>query len=341
MSISALRDRVRKELLEFSWGQWAQLGLSAHTTRSDRWVVDPETLVLFTAEVARRDPRLFDEVLDWMSLNGRLLSLQRLRNLTGRFPIDRKLVDAVVAWVGESTPSLHWSKAGQHGNSRRAKGVPLFSPDVVSFVGEADPVFSRHGYVRPRVRRSRKSNEPDVRAPVNLAFQLRLILGPGSRSEIMRILLTAADGPLDAARIADEAGFAKRNVNETLTALVGSGVVKARWSGNERVFLAFRDRWSTLLDLGPSADNMPSFVSWIHLLPILMEVLAWLEREAETADSEYLISSRARDLVERISLDLEMVGVAVPPSRSYPGAAYLSAFEEPVESLLAFIGSKS
>src|SRR6266542_1497508 len=241
MSISALRDRVRKELLEFSWSQWAQLGLSAHTTRSDRWVVDPETLVLFTAEVARRDPRLFDEVLDWMSLNGRLLSLQRLRNLTGRFPIDRKLVDAVVAWVGESTPSLHWSKAGQHGNSRRAKGVPLFSPDVASFVGEADPFFSRHGYVRTRVNRSRKANEPDVRAPVNFAFQLRLILGPGSRSEIMRILLTAADGPLDAARIADEAGFAKRNVHETLTALVGSGVVKARWSGNERVFLAFRD----------------------------------------------------------------------------------------------------
>lgn len=341
MSISTLRDRVRKELLEFSWSQWAQLGLSAHTTRSDRWAMDPEGLVLFTVEVARRDPRLFDELLDWMSLNGRLLSLQRLRNLTKRFPLDRKLVDAVVAWVGESTPSLHWSKAGQQPNKQREEGVPLFSPDVVSFLGEVDPIFSRHGYVRPRASRSHKSNEPDLRAPVSLAFQLRLVLGPGSRSEIMRVLLTAADGPLDAARIADEAGFAKRNVNETLTALVVSGVVKARWSANERVFLAFRDKWSTLLELGPSADNMPAFVSWIHLLPVLMDVLAWSEREAETKDSEYLISSRARDLMERIAPDLEMVGLAAPPSRSYPGAAYLPAFLETMESLLAVIGSRS
>jgi hypothetical protein len=341
MSISALRDRVRKELLEFSWSQWAQLGLSAHTTRSDRWAVDPEALIVFTAEVARRDPRLFDELLDWMSLNGRLLSLQRLRNLTGRFPLDRKLVEAVVAWVGESTPSLRWSKAGQQGSEGKGKGVPLFSQDVVSFLGEVDPTFSRHGYVRPRARRSHKSSEPDLRAPVSLAFQLRLVLGPGSRSEIMRVLLTAADGPLDAARIADEAGFAKRNVNETLSTLVVSGVVKARWSGNERVFLALRDKWSTLLELGPSADNMPTFVSWIHLLPVLVDVLAWLEREAETTDSAYLVSSRARDLMERVTLNLEIVGLAVPPRRSYPGAAYLPAFVETVESLLAMIGSES
>lgn len=341
MSISTLRDRVRNELLEFSWSQWAQLGLSAHTTRTDRWAVDPEALILFTAEVARRDPRLFDELLDWMTLNGRLLSLQRLRNLTDRFPLDRKLLDAVVAWVGESAPSLHWSKASQQESEGKRKGVPLFSRDVVSFLGEADPVFWRYGYVRPPASRSHKSTEPDVRAPVNFAFQLRLVLGPGSRSEIMRVLLTAAEGPLDAARIADEAGFAKRNVNETLTALVLSGVVKARWSANERVFLAFRDRWSALLELGPSADNAPTFVTWIHLLPVLVKMLAWLEREAETTDSEYLISSRARDLMERITPDLEMVGLAVPPSRLYPGAAYLPAFVETVESLLAMISSDS
>jgi len=69
--------------------------------------------------------------------------------------------------------------------------------DVVSFLGEADPIFSRYGYVRPPASRSHKSTEPDVQAPVNFAFQLRLMLGPGSRSEIMRILLTAAAPRLD------------------------------------------------------------------------------------------------------------------------------------------------
>lgn len=335
MLISELRDRVRKELLEFAWSQWAQLGLSAHPTRSDRWAIDPEALNLFTVEVARRDPRLFDELLDWMSLNGRLLSLQRLRNLVSRFRLDRKLVDAVVAWVGESAPSLRWPKAGQRGSQRKPRGEPLFSEDAVSFVGEPDQVFARYGYWRPPAHRSGKSSEPDVQAEINLAFRLRLLLGPGTRSEVMRILLTFTDGSLDAARIADEAGFAKRNVNEALTALVESGAVKARWSGNERVFLASRERWATLLEIGPSRVRMPTFLSWVHLLPPLLEILLWLEREAEAGHSEYLVSSHGRDLVERTAPDLETVGVVVPRSRSLRSTAYLPAFEELVQSLLA------
>lgn len=338
MLISELRQRVRKELLEFAWSQWAQLGLSAHPTRSDRWALDPEALILFTLDVARRDPRLFDELLDWMSLNGRLLSLQRLRNLIPRFPLDRNLIEAVVVWVGEATSSLRWAKSGQRSGEPKAPGVPVFDSDIVSFVGQADSTFARHGYERPPAERSRKSSEPDIQAPPNFAFQLRLLFGPGSRSEVTRILLTFTDGALDAARIADEAGFAKRNVNEALTALVASRVVKARWSGNERVFLAFRDKWATILEIGPSADHLPAFVSWVHLLPALAEVLAWLEQEAGTSDSEYLVSSRARYLVERIAPDLQVLGLTVQSSRSLPGPAYFPAFESLVESLLASIG---
>ena len=44
---------------------------------------------------------------------------------------------------------------------------------------------------------------------------------------MIRILLTFLDGPLDAARISDEAGFAKRNVSDTLAGLAASRVIKA------------------------------------------------------------------------------------------------------------------
>ena len=58
----------------------------------------------------------------------------------------------------------------------------------------------------------------------------------------MRVLLTYPEGPLDAARIGDEAGFAKRNINDVLTSLTASGVIKAAWAGNERHFTAYRER---------------------------------------------------------------------------------------------------
>jgi DNA-binding transcriptional regulator GbsR (MarR family) len=168
---------------------------------------------------------------------------------------------------------------------------------------------------------------------VNLAFQLRHLFGPGSRSEVMRVLLTYSAGSLDAARISDEAGFSKRNASDALTELAASGVIKATWSGNERHFAASRDRWAALLNLG-SADNLPAFVPWVHVLPAALEIITWLDSEARTADSEYLVASRAHSLIDRIARDLEMAGVEVPQRRSAPGAAYLPAVADATESLL-------
>jgi hypothetical protein len=335
MSLSDLRDRAQRGFLEFAWRQWAQVGLSANVTGFDRWAIDPEALILFTIAVARRDPRLFDEMLDWLADNRRLLTIQRLRNVAARFPVDPALFGAALAWAGEAVPSLQGPRSQEQG--RRPENVPVFSPHIVGFVGEPDPTFAEYGYIRPRAVRSGKSSEPDVRHPVNLAFQLRHLFGPGSRSEVMRILLTFADGPLDAAKISDEAGFAKRNVSDTLTGFAASRVVKASWSGNERIFLAYRDKWAAILDLG-SAEHIPAFVSWIHLLPASLEILAWLENEAETADSEYLVSSRARNLMELVTHNLEMAGLDVSPRRPAHGASYMSTFADIVESLFAKMG---
>lgn len=149
MALSELRDRARRGFLDFAWRQWAQVGLSANVTGTDRWAIDPEALILFTIEVARRDPRLFDEMLDWLTGNRRLLSMQRLRNLTARFPVDPGLVGAVLGWAGESVPSLRGPKS-QRKHDQHPEHVPVFSPDVVGFIGEPDPAFAEHGYIRPR-----------------------------------------------------------------------------------------------------------------------------------------------------------------------------------------------
>lgn len=54
---------------------------------------------------------------------------------------------------------------------------------------------------------------------------------------------------------------------------------------------------------------MPAFVPWVHPIPASLEILARLEKEAGTTDSEYLISSRARDLIKRVTPSLEMAGL--------------------------------
>lgn len=338
MMLSELREKVSQEFLDFAWRQWAQAGVAANITFFDPWAIDPEALILFTIAVARRDPRLFDEIMDWMAVNRQLVSLQRLRNLSSRFPIDPQLIAAVIAWTEDSRSSVPHGPRMAEG--RQLQMRPVFGQDVLSFIGEPDPTFAQHGYVRPKVIRSQKSRAPDPKIAANFAFLLRHLFGPGSRSEAMRILLTFADGPLDVARISDEAGFAKRNVNESLLSLAASRTIKARRLRNERVFIAYRDKWANLLEIGPSAEFMPVFVSWVHLLPAFAEISEWLDRMIEAEHSEYMISSSARDLMEQISIDLDMAGLDIGPKTSSHGVAYLPVFVDTVDMLLCIIAAR-
>lgn len=216
MQISQFRAQVSQGLLDFAWRQWAQIGVSATVEGADRWAVDPEALILFTIGIGRREPRLFDEMLDWMAFNRDLLSMQRLRNLAARYPLPSGLVAAVIAWTRQAVPAK-WLVSAQADPVRERE--PVFSPDVLAFVSQTDPTFALHGFIRPQAARTGKSHQPDPALPVNLSFRLRNLLGPGGRAEVMRVLLTRKDGPLDAARIADEAAFAKRNISDVLVSL--------------------------------------------------------------------------------------------------------------------------
>jgi hypothetical protein len=338
MQISDLRATVNQGLLDFAWRQWSQIGVSASVTGNDQWAVDPEALILFTLGIARWDPRLFDEVLDWIALNQKTLSLQRLRNLTARFPVDVGLIGAAVAWARESVPTgvvASQERASQaHPKAIEQVKRPVFGADVLGFVARADPVFAEHGFIRPVVVRSGKSREPDPRRPVNFAFRLRHLFGPGSRSEVMRVLLTYRDGPLDAARIADEAAFAKRNASEALAAIAASGAISAKWSGNERHFRARQELWATLLGI----DELPVFVSWVHLLPATLEISIWLDEKAATTESDYLLGSRARTLIDKVGRDLEIAGVDIPQPPS-GGSAYLPSLAAMSNAILAALGA--
>jgi hypothetical protein len=95
MPTSATRQDLQGRLAAFLWRQWAQMGILATAEHRDRWAADPEALLLLSFEVGREEPRLFEEVLDWLVRNERLISIQRLRNLA-RDQDDGTLVEAVV-----------------------------------------------------------------------------------------------------------------------------------------------------------------------------------------------------------------------------------------------------
>jgi hypothetical protein len=329
MSISALRDVVRSELAAYAWDKWAQLGVFAPIERPDRRAIDPEALLLFTFEVGRNDPRLFDEVLDWLLTNEKLVSVQRLRNLCVD-DTDRNLAEAALAWVARQRPRAGFSSRAPE--NEPADPNPLFRT-ARQLIRNPDPTFLSFGFLKPDTEPSRKSSAPDLNVPINFTFRMRQLFGVGSRAEVFRYLITSLEAA-GAQELAESAGFAKRNINETLAALTASGAVAMYELGNERRYTVNRIQWGQLLGLKPAGS--PTRYDWPRLLLALRRLAQWIENPELEDLSDYMLASEARTLMDGLEPDFRFAGISSTGARP-SGDAYWNYFVENVEQIVSTV----
>jgi hypothetical protein len=324
MRAETLNAEVVTALQELAWNQWAQLGLSGAIPpgREER-AADPEALLLFTLEIGRTDPRLFDEVLDWLALNEPLMSAHRLRSLSAN-PIDRALVDAALDWTaGIRRPKR---RAAEVLTLSPAERQPLF-PGHMRLGGDLDPAFARHGFVRPPAKPSHKSQPPRLTMPISFAFRLRRMLGVGVRAEVIRALLTIRAPRLSGKVIAASAGFDQRNVREGLSQLHEAGVIVLTSLAGERYYSIDHTAWAALLGLDGGAPSLPFHHDWIQILRALTKIVRWLQQPGLDELSPFVRASHARTLAEELAPDLRYAGVPTELSTAR-GAAFWDEFAE-------------
>jgi hypothetical protein len=330
MSVETFRREVTAKLRDFAWDQWSQMGVSgASPSTAERRAADPEALLLFTLEVGRHDPRLFDEVLDWLVLNEPLVSVQRLRNLC-LDDMDRVLVDGALTWVARWRPRARLSSKSR-ADERDAEPKPLFVGLSVP-EGALEPSFARAGLLRSDFDPSRKSQPPDYAAAINLAFRLRRFLGIGARAEVVRTLLTIDAPRVTAGVVHASAGFTRPNVREALTQLDDAGVAETRAAGSDQFYALRRDDWIRLLRI--RERQMPEHRDWIQSLGSLRLVLRWLYDDRTESLSDYMRASEARALLDRVEADLRFAGFAVE-RRAATGADFWDEFVRTINGVLA------
>lgn len=302
MQASTLRNRVSAALLAFAWDEWAQMGVLAAPHRESPWAQDPEALLVFTFEVARDDPRLFDEVLDWLALNESLVSARRLRAIC-QDPTDERLVEAALTWVGQQRRG----RAPTSAQGRADQVSERLFRELRSPIRDEDPAFAAYGFRRQRAVPSEKSQAPDPTRPINFAFRLRHLLGLSARAEVVRCLLTLEAPWATAAVVARSAGYAKRNVQDALASLRAAGLVSMTAVGAEQRYAVDHAHWADFLDL----RSLPSQRDWPQLLGASRRILRWLDQGGLDELSLYMRASRARDLLEEVHGDLAYAGVPV------------------------------
>jgi hypothetical protein len=328
MTAAELRDEVVAALLALAWDQWSQLGVSAAApAQREERAADPEALLLFTLEIGRNDPRLFDEVLDWLALNEQLVSVHRLRNLSVD-PTDRALVEAALGW---SSTSRRRRRPGPEPRALSARLDQLF-PMIPAPTENLDEAFAQHGLARTRVKASGKSGVPRLHDPISFAFRLRRLLGVGVRAEVIRTLLTIRAARLSGKVITASAAFAQRNVREGLAQLMEAGVVEVAEISDDRHYSVRHTDWASLLGM-PAAPDLPLHYDWIPTYRALTRIVRWLQQPGLDDLSPYLRASQARTLVDTIAADLRYAGIPV----AVYGALGVDFWDEFIEIVRATI----
>lgn len=342
MSQHASAKAFQDAILSFIWRQWGQMGGSAPFAHEDVWCQDPEALLVFSLEAARKDPRMFDEILDWLAAHGRSLLRQRIENLLARDPeAPRPVIEAALART--LPPTSKRSREAQ-GTMDITEPAPLFEGGVTEAAafGEIDPTFRRYGLIRPPFHRSRKTRELDLLSLFNLPFRLRAIFGPGSRSEAIRYLLMHAAQGGSTVEIAEAITLSRPNVQQALEGLAAAGIcIKHPRNKKELMWRLDAERWQTWLELDES--RVPGWIDWPAAFEGLAAIWRWIHAPQRESESPYIRSSRARQLMAQAAPLLSNSGIRWRPAdpQRYPGEGYLAAFEQDLTALSTALNPKN
>ncbi|MGA9315336.1 MAG: hypothetical protein WBV77_11980 [Solirubrobacteraceae bacterium] len=299
-------ELLTEQLVSFAWDEWAQMGVFTAPNCVSPWAQDPEALIVFTLEIGRRDPRLFDEVLDWMLANETLFSVRRLRAMCIDQD-DRKLVAGTIGWLARQGPRARLKPRREDQAPGLTDLEPLFFGGGP--FGDADPDFAAAGLLRSVLLPSGKSTAPDLETSINFAFRLRAILGVGIRAELVRVMLTSHPSPATSQMLARAVGYSKRNVHDALGGLASAQVLMSFPIDGEQRYEINDEIWAALLQRDPAA--LPVHRDWPQLLGALRLIVRWRAEEEQLRVSKYMKQSGTRQLLVRISRDLAFAGIEV------------------------------
>ena len=274
-----------EQLLDLSWSLWTELGVAGPKRRHRHCLILLEELVILTSVLARQDPRLRDESLDWCARFHRFISVSRLKSLLPDLGEDAQEAFSEYAATLNSIAKTNW------------------------------PVLHRASPLQ--VTLSGKSRLSHLDSPALLHVRARALLGTGARADLITLFLTESKTHFSVSDTL-EMGYSKRNLADILEELSISGVYeKSRLRNQSQYCLAKREFLSGLL--GPVPERAPCWRCLIRVLLTCRETLIRNQHLSPTTQGVEL-----RNAIMDLAAPLNRLRVA-PPALQESLAAYQEA----------------
>ena len=303
MSIGIKKNIVRtitESAIDSAWIQWRSLGSLITAPKSARSLVDPEALVLASLTLRDHERRLWDVLTSWAVTGSKLLSVQRIKNLTPKYPkptTDRLAEFARIALM----------EGGDH-RWRKLAGA------------ESGP--------RPRTQELRgpSANGWD---PAALIVRLRLGIGVGLQADIVAFLLSQKDAWASSRVIAEATGYSVYAIRRTADKMAEARFVEST-ANKPLEYRADRAAWRAVLGL---EDEVLPWKYWYQVYALVANLVALSEEGALGAGTEYLLSSRLRDFADKHEDAFRLNRIPSLDPRQSAGEKYVAAFEQVAEGL--------
>lgn len=341
-SLQTFRTDLSNGLLNFIWRQWRAMGVSGSLPGHDDWLIDPESVLAFTTEIARRDARVFDEFLDWIACNGQWINVQRLStNVQHDGAGCKAAVGAIAAWLADRDRSAKWRGLAHRMKTEACHPAEAlfqsYPKGTLPVFEQCDQYFERYGLLRQPVDIRGMTQPVNMAAPGNAMFKSRAVFGIGIRADVIMYLLTTDGG--HSRRIASLLGYNHMRVRELLVGLAEAGVVTMRPVGRAKHYWIDKDRWRPVL---LERSEIPRWIDWRALIRGLSVI--WRETwsiDEERAD-DYIFSSNMRMAVRTARDDLHAsgAGIEIEEDRGHIAEDYLPVFLANMSRMLATLNGE-
>ncbi len=251
MLLNEFKNQYLDLLLSFLWKQWSSLGVAGYVDKEDEWIIDPEALLLLSFSIARYDARLFDEILDWMNVNGKFINIQRFKNILKKYPfISRTVLCAVADKMANIEPRRKnkWQQL--------AKLYPNNTNEILFFAknGTALPVgknvdieFQKHGFHRNNLELRHYSSLFKSGKAVSLILKSRALFGLNARAEVISYL---ADGKTaHPSKISKDIFYYQKTVQDALVDMKISEAIYCSIQGREKNIACYKINGQNCLEL--------------------------------------------------------------------------------------------
>lgn len=335
MSLKKFKRNLLDSMLQMLWKQWSSVGIYSNLESENKFLIDPESLLCATCFFGRFDPRLFDEVMSWLSENGNMLNIDRLKNVLRCFDdLETNILGAVAEYLVKKEQKRKWDRVVDYCKKKKKEKVQnLFLTknfESIPIVGESDPVFLRWGFRRDEVKLRKRLQKIDLEKPCNLLYKMRSFFGVNARADINTFLMfSEGDNSL---QISQKIFFNQRNVYKVLNDLHRSGLVEKRNIGKRSLYTIDRSHWSSFFN----KDINLSYIIWPKVFSSLLYLFKRMFYKPEKFEDTYLASSEFRNISERFIPEIENSGLKVQSRHleRLTGELYTPQFFDYVKKIL-------